>query len=258
MRTSLADGTTSAFAAATMRRVERIGLTPDEHNDGKALLRNAMARTQRVGKSPTWRWTSFSHRAPLLTVISSFFVVSGCGIAWASQASVPGELLYPVKVDIVEPLIGRFHTTPQARAEWSVRLLQERLREMEVVLVRGGTRTQMDDQLQTIIDSAATKTSNKMHDLPESEANEHLQNTVRNLLNEQQKNLLRMPRTTHTIRMLRVIQSLQPKPSAQPRRDAPPTHLSQPIKLTRPSRTSSSMMSVRRSRASSSLLPTLP
>lgn len=77
-------------------------------------------------------WFVF-HKVVASTMIAVLIVgVGGAGVAYASQAAVPGDTLYTVKVDITEPLIDRALTfDPERRAEWERRRLKRRLKEVE-------------------------------------------------------------------------------------------------------------------------------
>lgn len=237
-----------------MHRVkEGVSLTPEEFREEKEFLRAAMARTEVSETSTIWERMTMLVRAPVLASISALFIACGGGVAWASQTSVPGELLYPVKTDIIEPFIGRLKHTPQAKAEWSMHLLQQRLREVEVVLVRGGGLEDLDPQLQTLVNAATKKASADAAVLPAATDTDTLHETVTGVLNAQEKRLLNMPRTTHTIRMLRTIQSLRPEPSKEPPHGgARPYQLDQlpAVPVGRPSSVSSSARSYPRPKSS--------
>jgi hypothetical protein len=68
-------------------------------------------------------------RIPAIAVLA-IFIAMGTGIIGA-EAALPGDFLYPVKISITEPLIGALHFSPEAQAQWQVRLLARRAREAE-------------------------------------------------------------------------------------------------------------------------------
>lgn len=68
---------------------------------------------------------------PRMAMIAGAFVVVGSGAAYAAEQSVPGGILYPLKISVVEPLRGRLAYTDEEKAEWEVQLAVRRLQEVE-------------------------------------------------------------------------------------------------------------------------------
>ncbi len=92
-------------------------------------------------KSP-WNIYSFGnwvqdHR--WISSVSIFLIVilAGNSAAWASFGTLPGDIFYPVKVSIVEPLRIAFASTPFLKAEIQTRFVQDRLQESETLAARG-------------------------------------------------------------------------------------------------------------------------
>ncbi|MBT3835340.1 hypothetical protein HOF56_03780 [Candidatus Peribacteria bacterium] len=74
----------------------------------------------------------FSLKLPAAVMIALLLISSGGVAAYAAEDSVPGEILYPVKIYVNEPLIERLHINPEKRARWSMRRLERRLEEAEM------------------------------------------------------------------------------------------------------------------------------
>ena len=55
----------------------------------------------------------------------------GGGSALAAEGSLPGEILYPLKVNVVEPAIGALQFSAKAQADWQVNLIDRRLVETD-------------------------------------------------------------------------------------------------------------------------------
>lgn len=58
------------------------------------------------------------------------FLVSGTGVSFAAEGALPGDLLYPIKLNVTEPLIGTFAITSKDRAEYEADLADKRLVEL--------------------------------------------------------------------------------------------------------------------------------
>ncbi len=60
------------------------------------------------------------------------FMLLGGGVAFAAEKSLPGSILYPVKIYVNEPVARVFHrNTPEKKADFEVDLVDERLKEAE-------------------------------------------------------------------------------------------------------------------------------
>jgi len=57
------------------------------------------------------------------------FVGVGASVTFASQASVPGDFLYPFKVSVYEPFVSKLATSETSQAAWEAHRAQLRLRE---------------------------------------------------------------------------------------------------------------------------------
>ena len=57
------------------------------------------------------------------------FVLAGAGVSYAAESSLPGDTLYPVKVNLTEPLLLRFNNSIEAKVRVRARLATRRLDE---------------------------------------------------------------------------------------------------------------------------------
>src|ERR1035437_2494797 len=65
--------------------------------------------------------------SPMYVVVPVLVIVGGV-FAFA-ETSVPGNMLYPVKISISEPIIGVFAFSKEDKVEWDERLIERRLQE---------------------------------------------------------------------------------------------------------------------------------
>jgi hypothetical protein len=63
------------------------------------------------------------------SALALILLVSGTGISYAAEGTLPGQILYPVKVAIVEPMQGALITSTEGQAEWQDQLASRRLAE---------------------------------------------------------------------------------------------------------------------------------
>src|SRR3990167_11094777 len=60
--------------------------------------------------------------APAMLVLVLVFGLGG-GVSYAAENSLPGDTLYPIKVNITEPARGLLARTPKAKAKWATHLV---------------------------------------------------------------------------------------------------------------------------------------
>ncbi len=107
-------------------------LTSDERQKHWAVLRAAMHTTplDRWPSSPIWlRWSLWRVAAVTAAVAMVFDV--GAGFAIAASRSLPGDRLYGVKVNVLEPVESTLAVTPAAQARVALHQVQRRLDEAE-------------------------------------------------------------------------------------------------------------------------------
>lgn len=80
-------------------------------------------------------------------------VFSGAGVAFASQNSLPGDLLYPVKTGVTEKLVKLAIISEEKRVEYEVSLVQKRLAEAETVASKNKLNARSGAQVSFLLDS---------------------------------------------------------------------------------------------------------
>lgn len=89
-------------------------------------------------------------------VIPLIIILGSGGFVFASEASLPDSVFYPIKVDIVEPVIGVFAFTQEAKAEYQSNLATKRLVEAETLAKQGKLDSIKEKKLSNLL---ATHTS---------------------------------------------------------------------------------------------------
>lgn len=59
------------------------------------------------------------------------FVLAGAGVSYAAESSLPGDALYPVKINLTEPLLVRLNSSIEAKVRVQARLATRRLEEAQ-------------------------------------------------------------------------------------------------------------------------------
>lgn len=84
------------------------------------------------------QWLSFSsfNHYPLqyATLLGAFVLLVGCGgISFAAQSSLPGDMLYSMKVGVNEKVLSFLKFSDKSKAQYDIKLAQVRLEEIEKV-----------------------------------------------------------------------------------------------------------------------------
>jgi len=69
-------------------------------------------------------------------IIGLILAISG-GTAFAAESSLPGDLLYPIKVSVNEEIRATVTISDEAKARWDARRAERRLEEMETLAAEG-------------------------------------------------------------------------------------------------------------------------
>lgn len=105
-------------------------------------------------------WVTFSFLAMMknsklvyYVVIPLIIILSSSGVVFASQNSLPDSILYPLKVNVVEPLIERaLNFSPKNKAKYEVNLATKRLVEAEVLAEQGKLNKKNEDKIKNLLD----------------------------------------------------------------------------------------------------------
>ena len=88
----------------------------------------------------------FARPAALIGAVAFLFATGG-GVAFAAEGSLPGDVLYPVKVGVVEKVEGALAVTAEAKANFEITLANRRLTEAETLATKGRLSPDEADEL---------------------------------------------------------------------------------------------------------------
>ena len=102
--------------------------------------------------------------AASLAVLLVIFILAGGGVAMAAEKSLPGDLLYPIKIHINESAKSLTAVSPEAKGKFEVEKLEQRLQEAEILSNRGElnpeSRAILEKRLDVEINNAKSRISN--------------------------------------------------------------------------------------------------
>lgn len=76
-------------------------------------------------------------RAMSYALVTLVLLVTTVGTSFAAEKAVPGDLLYPIKVSVNEPVVGLLAIDPVSKAVWEVKKAERRLAEAQTLASEG-------------------------------------------------------------------------------------------------------------------------
>lgn len=110
-----------------------------------------------------WSGLAFSHyQKRYVSIIACLLIVVilGGGVSFAAENTLPGDLLYPVKVNVNEEVLGSLTFGVKAKTEWEANLATRRLEEAEQLTVSG----KMNEEIQASIEARFEEHSKKVNE----------------------------------------------------------------------------------------------
>ena len=158
-----------------IRDIKSVGMTAAEKGSMLSRILAAGAgvpapdKTYSMPIMSPWRFYSFrswmrEHGTVSVSLaIIVIFGLSGGGVALAAEGSLPGDLLYPVKVNITEPVRQVLAPTTLDRAELAVRFAVQRVKEAEALVSSGHLDTAKQAKITGLIDTETKVLNNTLH-----------------------------------------------------------------------------------------------
>ena len=102
--------------------------------------------------------------AASLAVLLVIFILAGGSVTMAAEKSLPGDLLYPIKIHINESAKSLTAVSPEAKGKFEIEKLEQRLKEAEILSNRGEldpkSRAILEKRLDVEINNAKSRISN--------------------------------------------------------------------------------------------------
>lgn len=124
-----------------INEIKKISMTT---NEKKVVLENIYKNSSLYKKQVQSPWFSFSfiskmHNSRLIyyVVIPMIIILASSGVVFASEGSLPDSILYPIKVNVVEPIVGVLTISNEAKAQYQGGLATKRLVEAETLAKQG-------------------------------------------------------------------------------------------------------------------------
>lgn len=156
--------------------LREVALTPEEKTSLRATLEtlttNAPVRGV-VHERPSWR-RFFAFPFPLsmgrllpvpILAMLTLALVAGASVAAAAEHAVPGDTLYPVKINVNEALRSAVTVTAEGKASWEARRVERRLEEIERIAEKTDVSATQAATMRATFDAQATRTQQRITEL---------------------------------------------------------------------------------------------
>lgn len=97
------------------------------------------------------------------------FVISFGGAIYASEVSVPGDLFYPIKINVVEPVLTVVNFRPEEKIVWEEKKVIRRIEEAEALLLENKLDDNRMEELERRIEKSSKAFTKAVKDKGEDE-----------------------------------------------------------------------------------------
>lgn len=154
-----------------IKQAKKINLSPEERSSIEKSVLNFMKENpvrpdthqrlvyQNNAYASFWSnmfQTKLNYVSSMAILLLISILVSG-GAALGAEKSLPGDMLYPVKVSVNEQVQGWFKVSEEAKADWEVQRAQRRLEEAEQLAADGSLDAEARAQIEANFESHAER-----------------------------------------------------------------------------------------------------
>lgn len=149
--------------------LKSVHLSKEEKAEGRAAFTAFMQENPLPGRAKPGFFSSFylRLRRPVLASAMAFglLVVTTGGVTYASESSLPGDFLYPFKVDVVEEVRGAFQFNIEGKASWDAERIQRRFEEAKKLEDKGKLNPEFKFQIKEKMEEHKEEFKNHLEDL---------------------------------------------------------------------------------------------
>lgn len=150
---------------SSIEEIKKIKMTSDEKNSMLASILNSVTPPKKYLQSPWMNYSFISrvYKSKFVyygVAICLIVLIGGREVVFASETSLPGNALYPIKVNIIEPIGSVFKFSTEAKADYESSLATKRLIEAEALAAEGKLDVPKEKELNKLL-SKHTKALDK-------------------------------------------------------------------------------------------------
>jgi len=137
---------------------QKISLNRDE----KSSIRNILISYSR--KSPYGAFFSFSlirNKKVLILASVIALLLMGGGTSYAAQRALPGDILYPIKINVNEKIADLMAVTKEAKVKLNKKIIKTRLGEMDKLISIGKFDKKKEVKIEKDLKNALEKSTKR-------------------------------------------------------------------------------------------------
>ncbi len=104
-----------------------------------------------------------------VSIACLILLLSGSGVGFAAKGTLPGNALYGVKVNVLEPVNLFFKLSAESRAKYESSLVSARLEEAETLAAKGELDDKSEERLSNLLENHTSALNNYRAKLPTDE-----------------------------------------------------------------------------------------
>lgn len=151
-----------------VERAKKIGLSREENSVIKQSVYDFVSKhpagpgiNVRFGNASSIFLTRFSF-VPSMAILLIAVILTGGGVAIGAERSVPGDILYPVKLGVNEEVRGWLKVSDEAKADWEIRRTERRLKEVEDLVEAGDLDEETYEKIEANFDAHAKRVEERV------------------------------------------------------------------------------------------------
>jgi hypothetical protein len=179
--------------------IRKITMTPEEK---KRIFENVLSYQNYEEKPVPSPWFSFGffiQRNRILsygTMAVLFVVLGGGSFVFASEKSLPGNALYPFKVNFVEPIHSALLLYPEEKVEYESKLATERLVEAETLAKENKLDISKEKQINDLLTKHTVALNEAINKVEKKESREKVYRIAVNFQKEMDRHAQILDETT--------------------------------------------------------------
>lgn len=150
----------------------------------KQILENILNSSEKSNEPIPSPWINIftlmikKNRLAYYVAVPLIVALTGGGVVFASEESLPDSVLYPIKVNIVEPVRGALKFSKESRANYESNLATKRMIEAEKLATNGKLDSVSKEQINTLLKKHNKKLNEAIDKIDESESPEQVDEIV--------------------------------------------------------------------------------
>lgn len=170
--------------------IKNIVMTNDEK---KLVFENILKLSENTPKLKSIKspWFTFSFMSIVnkkqlayFVVIPLLFILTGGGVIFASESSLPDSILYPIKVKLVEPIQETLTFSPKNKAKYETKLATKRLDEAIILAKKGKLNQINESKINNLLDKHTIALDKAINIVKKKESKEQIDKIITDFSSE--------------------------------------------------------------------------